>query len=80
MAQDDMTNRQMFDLLMEEIGCVYKDLKEQMVDMENRLDARIDGLQGDLINLTLKVDCNHRTFMHHIDTYDKRILALETAK
>lgn len=76
MTKDDMTNRQMFDLLMNEIAAVYKGLKQEMKDMEMRFDARTDGVTAEFINLNLKVDRNHLTFMHHIDAYDKRILAL----
>ena len=85
---EDMTNREILRVLLEEIALVRGELKGDIASIEERLSGRINGMEKGLNtkmdslnrkidNLNLKVDRNHLTFMHNFDEMDKRVLLLE---
>ncbi len=95
MVKDDMTNRQMFDLLMEEMAAIHRELTEKieggLFGLRTELKGEIKGLRtelkGDIKELNskmnlmnLKMDQNFLTFMNHVENYDRRLTALEVAK
>lgn len=85
----------MFDLLMEEIAAIYRELSEEIGGVKSSLKAEIGEvktslkaeidevktdvkkLKGDMSILRLKTDQNFLTFMNHVESYDRRLTALE---
>ena len=80
MADEDMTNREMFDLLMGEVGSMYSELKEDILEIKKdvkELQGDVKELKGDMSLQRLKTDQNFLTFMNHVESYDRRLTALE---
>ncbi len=83
-AFDDLSNREILRIMLEEMACVSRELKEDFKveitalgkDVQD-VTKRFTTLEKDLKNFTFKVDRNQLTFMHIIDTYDGRLTAVE---
>ena len=79
----DLSNKEILKILLEEMSCMYKEHSADIANLTNRVDgveSRLDQVESNLHSLNIKVDTNHLTFMRHIESYDKRITALEVSK
>ncbi len=80
---DDLTNREILKLIMDEIMCVRNGLKEDVSNLGKNLRKEMrDGFKKvnkRIDNLNFKVDQNCMCFMTNLDSIDKRVTKLETA-
>ena len=82
----DISNRNMLQILMQEIADVRKELKEDIANLDHKLTQRIDVLSSDVQvlssdvqTLRLEVHQNQTVFLKNHDQLERRVAVLEAA-
>ncbi|MFH1670727.1 MAG: hypothetical protein ABIA92_04030 [Patescibacteria group bacterium] len=88
---EDMTNREILRIMLQEIADVRRELKEDIEGVRQELKVDIQSLQSDIKtiksdvknlqsdvkNLRAEVHQNHTSFIHNQEDMEKRIVSLE---
>ena len=78
-GQPMMSNRAMLQMLVKEIPVMYRDLRDEIRSLDQRLSRKIDSVSSDLKGLRLQVHQNQSSLIQTQEDLEKRVAVLETA-
>lgn len=73
----DLSNREIMQILLEEIGLTRTELKEDIADLRGEMKELDNKLSLQIKNLSYKVDQNHVAFITNLNDHDRRLTTLE---